>query len=332
MSYSIHEVDRGLGKLVTEVICDNTRIAQVAVDDNVYFRAYDDGRSHRGVLFIPNLTVDEKKHQTFKSLVERIEICTGKSSGLKTDAPSFVDYVKRKGASADVGYFDLRLRIQDKRITKHVWNSGYYSPKMYSYLRETPHIMGLMTSIGGILTSASVLFSAPDIPLYISLPLIGCSTLPEIIGVRTYADLCMPAQNGRRGPLFSLGHAPSFFHRLKNLKDPQFVLGKFLEAHREMESLGNCIKQQRRYTSLLNTQDYYFGFLREIFGYTTLQKGFSISLKSHDFDSLYDTFAEILHGSGLGEAEDANPSEPSPIIDPWDVEIPEIQNVLEVEG
>ena len=124
-------------------------------------------------------------------------------------------------------------------------------------------------------------------------------------------------ERGWSGPFHSLGWAFSHMYMRERILGPAKVWDEFLHTNDKLQG-SNRIS---RYF-LQRKADKYFSYLTSIFPYTQRQKGLSISYRDGILDKVNETFAGIdcCRQSVLAKEDSF------PIIDPWEMDIPELDD------
>ena len=141
------------------------------------------------------------------------------------------------------------------------------------------------------------------------------------------------------GPVHALGYVPAWFLAKNKMMHPDYATERFMRTHNALEKKKKTASP-RKIMKMINKMDLYYEVIKEIFKQTYKQKGFSITFVNSDQDRVFERIAYLSTGINnwvaCGESPDetAEPierAEPVKLIDPWSVEIPEIENVMEVK-
>ncbi len=308
MSISVDTRDWINGSKVEEIKYDDSYLARVtSLERDLELRIYGGRNSsdYQGVLFTRPTKMDQEFYHTFELLARGMEEQSGRSSRLDITPENFVGWAKHPGTYHKLGPLRWELNTNDRT---------QYSPNRNEYIRKKGSIPGWLTSSAAISGMSVGVGAALAVGLFAALT--DCS-----VGLIRGLEL--------REGFHGLAHFPTEYV-LSKYYNTDRILSELTKTHQKAQSLQGNICNMKKYHSLCRKMEDSFAVLEETFKNTELAKGFFVTYSSRSLDDVYNTFSGILAGINvITEEEPEIVQDPSPIIDPWKVEIPEIKNVLQ---
>jgi len=334
MDYKAEPLETNFGKGV-RVKKGRRSYEQFNCKDGLFARVYQapskkNGKldtNYHGVIFRAPFQDTNQDYEQFKVLAERLQQASGKK--VPNSNAHFMGYISYSGLEQELSRIGANVRINLKDREK--------LPKEASrWIRSKSHLVGLISDVslylGGFALIANTVSGADLTKALIGYG-ISTSAIEGLLGTSVSGILTWC------GPLHSLGFVPSFIIYKNKLRQPEYILNKFMQNYQRLNimtlSVGQYAKQSKK-------ADRHFGVLEDMFPFTKHQKGFSITYDAPDRDNVIRFFDYVLEGGNAPQLPNSQtrvknkklkaqkkPVEIEPVetnfINPWEAQIPKLE-------
>ena len=336
MDYKAEPLETNFGKGV-RIEKGGESYEQVGCRDGLFARVYRAphkvGTDYHGVIFRAPFQGTDQDYEQFRVLAERLQQASGEE--VPNSKSRFMDYISHSGLEQELSRIGAKVRINLK-------DKGDLPKEALSWLNLKSHLGGAVTSLAGYAGGFAIIASTvPDAKLAQGLIVYGLFA-PMFEGL-------LGAFGGGMGefpwlwcgPLHAPAFVPSWFHYKNKLRQPNYILNKFMRNYQRLDAMGTNVGNQRQYAKHSKKADRHFGVLEDMFPFTKHQRGFSITYHSPNRDNVINFFDYVLEGGNAPQlpnpwarAKDKKPKtqekpvEIEPVetnfINPWDVKIPKL--------
>ena len=129
------------------------------------------------------------------------------------------------------------------------------------------------------------------------------------------------------------GFMLSYYLQKNKALHPNHIPDRFLEAYTRFDNNRDSLSL-KKLGKMEEKIDYYYDLITDLFPFTAFQKGLSVQMRSPHLLKLERAVYYAALGVHAELDEDAEEPEsvvmvPTGVVDPWEVEVPEIENVLQ---
>lgn len=253
------------------------------------FRTASHGK-YRGILF-KELENTENDYKVFKRLTDRLAKASGEE--IKNSKPDYFRYTSYTGLEQLLEGTNATIRINTK-------DTDYLPENVESFLDARSFMGGAVSNLLGYGALFAILASkGVSIEDYIAIPVFF--TLAELISGMMGMMITMGSSGFRHdtwcGAIHALGFVPSRKIYRNKLKNPNYMLGRFLKTYTELEKIEkNVGSHKRKFIKLSKKLDKQFRWVEELFPYTPKQKGLSITHSDEDRKNVLNLLSYTLRG------------------------------------
>jgi len=293
----------------------------------VYQAPYTD---YYGVIFRTLFQDNDSDYEQFKVLAERLQQLSGEE--ISSSKARFMDYISHSGLEKHLSRIgaDVRINLKDKEPFPDA-----AEPWLNSMGRRGGTVSDLAAyslGLGIIGNDLETLNDKFNLAMYSIVAPILEGAIGGFLGVER--GLWM-------GPVHAIGYALTKKYFKEKLRDPDYMLEKFMENYQKLDSMGSKIGSQKKYATQSKKADRHFEILEGMFPFTKHQRGFSITYDNPDRDNVISFLGYVLEGGNppqLPAYQSVNgnqkeneeiievgvPQEETQFIDPWKVKIPKL--------
>jgi len=279
------------------------------------------------VIFRAPFQDTNQDYEQFKVLTERLQQASGEK--VPNSKARFMGYISYSGLEQELSRIgaNVRINLKDReRLPKEALH----------WLTSKSHLVGLISDVSLYLGGfALIANTVPDADLKKALVRYSIFTpfFEGLLGLSVSGILTWC------GPLHSLGFVPSFIIYKNKLKQPEYILDKFMQNYQRLDTMTLSVGQ---YEKQSKKADRHFGVLEDMFSFTKHQKGFSITYDAPDRDNVIRFFDYVLEGGNAPQLPNSQtrvknkklkaqkkPVEIEPVetnfIKPWEAQIPKLE-------
>jgi len=337
MEYKVEPIETNFGK-GGRIEKEDKSYEQYTCKDGLFARVfkapYEENNlvvntDYHGIIFRPSFKDSDQDYEQFKVLAERLQ--NASKEEIPYTKADFMDYISHSGLEKKLPRIGTNVRINLK-------NKQYFPDKIKSWLNSKGHLGGLVSDLAAYALGFGIITNTvPDAELTKGL------VMYSIFGPFFEGVLGLPAalesKFGWCGPIHTLGFITSRIINKNKLKNPNYMLEKFLQNYQRLDAMGTSVGNQKEYAKQSKKADRHFGVLEDMFPFTEHQKGFSITYDDSNRDNVISFFDYVLEGGSIPKLSSSRtktkkpkseetPIEtfptPSDFINPWEVKIPKI--------
>ncbi|MFH1331763.1 MAG: hypothetical protein ABIH63_00570 [archaeon] len=332
MEYTVRSLSADFGKGV-KISKDDRSYEQFACNDGLTARIYNTqgnvvDKDFHGIIFRPPFKPTEKGYNQFKVLTDRVNNASGDE--IPNSLSHFMDYACHTGLDKQLSGISARVRVNPK-------DRKDFPDNMQSWVNRKAHWAGLASDLAvyalGLWSLSfddyTSMVDGKEVnnaaKAYVACTLLGgfIEGIGGIIATDCFGAWC--------GPAHALGFVPVRRFLKGKLREPDYILGKFLQDYKGLEYMA-ATGDGKGYARQSKKADMHYKILEDLFRFTENQQGFSISYDSLDRKDVMNFFGYVL-GTGSSyvvrgmkpkvEINETKPAETN-FIDPWDADIPKL--------
>jgi len=298
MDYKIEPSETNFGKGV-KIEGRGGSYEQFNCNDGLIARVYQESqdcrnksinKDYQGIIFKTHFQDVNQDYAQFKILSERLQQLSGEE--ILNSKERFMDYICHSGLEQELSEIDASIRINlvDKGLPEVA----------LSWLKSKSHLGALVSDIGlyagGALLMGNILSDVEFTEKFIGYLAYGFLTPAVEFMLGGIGGRFGDAEWVWCGPLHALSFVPLWINYKNKLRQPDYILNKFIKDHKKLGSIKLTGRYQKKYAKQNKRIDLSFDILRDMFPFTKYQKGFSITYHSPDRDDVISFFDYILDG------------------------------------
>ena len=339
MQYRSEPIDTNFGKGV-RIEKDEKSYEQITCRDGLYARIfkapyYKEGQSiytgYRGIIVRQLFDDTEADYEQFKILAERLQQVSGEE--IPNTKANFMDYIARKGLEKKLPRIDsiigINLKNEKVRLDKTT----------LSWLNRKSYLGGAITSLAGYAGGFAVMANI-SLDAYLERNLAMYAVIAPMFEGIFGLGVELSSEKFWCGPLHAPGFIISRIIHGNKLRDPNYMLNKFLQNYQRLEEMCSSVGNQRKFAKQSKLADRHFEIIEYLFPLTQHQKGFSITYNGQNREDVVNFFSYVLNGGNALQMPNPQARVSKPIqeekveievphqkidfVNPWEIEIPKI--------
>lgn len=281
-----------------------------------------------GVIFKASLVDNDQDYEQFKVLAERLQQVSGEE--IPHSKSHFMGYISHGGLEQELSRIGAKVKV-------NLEDEQTLPEEMSYWLNSKSHLGGLVSDLAAYALGFPIIVSVvPNVGLLNALLIwgFGGPISEGILGM-----FSTDSKFGWCGPIHAFGFVPTRKFFKGKLRNPNYMLGKFMQNYQRLDAMGLNVGNQKEYAKQSKKADRYFRVLKDIFPFTEYRKGFSITYDSPNRDNVISFFDYVLEGGNVPQLFNSQTNvqrtksqeklvETNPIetdfINPWKIEIPKL--------